>query len=138
MAARIPRLAKFLSLPTKSPQNLIQSSLKRHNQDFLRKQRLSSISALPRAKIPHRSYSSRPSSKATPKSPENATENNNNKDDDMPDVLAGLKSIKMSRTTKAVVYTALTIMATVESVFWIKVLWAKFAPAQKDLDDGEN
>lgn len=55
----------------------------------------------------------------------------------MPDVFATLKSLNMSRTTKLVVYTALIIMATAESVFWIKVLWAKFGPAQKDLEDGQ-
>lgn len=136
MAARIPRLAKFLSMPT-TPQKPIQHSFKRHDQVFLCKSVISSVSASPKIKIPNRPYSTQPSSsnKTIPKSPENATEHNNN---DMPDVLAGLKSIKMSRTTKVVVYTALTIMATVESVFWIKVLWAKFGPAQEDLEDGQN
>jgi hypothetical protein len=133
MAARIPRLAKLLSL-----QNPIQHSFKRQHQTFLRKSIISSVSASPGIKTPHRSYSTQPpsSNKTTPKSSENATEDNNN--NDMPDVLAGLKSIKMSRATKLVVYTALTIMATVESVFWIKVLWAKFGPAQKELEDEQN
>lgn len=135
MAARIPRLAKALSLSTTPPQNLIRSSFKRHDQFFLHK---SILSASPRARIPHRSYSTQPSSsnKTTPESPENSTEHNNN-NDDMPDVFATLKSLNMSRTTKLVVYTALIIMATAESVFWIKVLWAKFGPAQKDLEDGQ-
>lgn len=132
MAARTPRLAKLLLLPT-TPQVSVRNSF-RANRIVFSKSIKSPASVSPNLEALYRSYSTQPpSNKTTPKNPENATEHN----DDMPDVLAGLRSIKMGRTTKIIVYTALTIMATMESVFWMKVLWAKFGPAPKDLEDGQ-
>jgi hypothetical protein len=48
---------------------------------------------------------------------------------------ANWKELGGSRTVKIVVITALTIAGTVETIFWTKVLWAKFGPA-KVVDGG--
>ncbi|KAF2806447.1 uncharacterized protein BDZ99DRAFT_466021 [Mytilinidion resinicola] len=45
---------------------------------------------------------------------------------------ASLKELGATRTVKIVVIIALTIAGTAESIFWAKVLWAKFAPSSED------
>lgn len=37
-----------------------------------------------------------------------------------------------NRTGKVVVIACLTVVATVESIFWVKVLWAKFSPSREN------
>lgn len=39
-----------------------------------------------------------------------------------------------SKRVRLVVITALVIYGTLESIFWMQVLWAKFGPAPKDED----
>jgi hypothetical protein len=41
------------------------------------------------------------------------------------------KELGANRTVKIVVIVALSVAATAESVFWVKVLWAKFGPETK-------
>ncbi|KAF2490076.1 hypothetical protein BU16DRAFT_531416 [Lophium mytilinum] len=48
---------------------------------------------------------------------------------------ASLKELGANRTVRIVVIIALTIAGTAESIFWAKVLWAKFGPSPKDQGD---
>jgi hypothetical protein len=41
------------------------------------------------------------------------------------------KDLGANRTVKIVVITVLMIFGTLESIFWVKVLWAKFGPAPR-------
>lgn len=36
-----------------------------------------------------------------------------------------------NRTIKVVVVACLTVIATIESIFWVKVLWTKISPASE-------
>ena len=46
----------------------------------------------------------------------------------------------MNRSTRAIVMTFLVIYGTFESIFWTRLLWAKFgpAPAREELDVDDN
>lgn len=52
---------------------------------------------------------------------------------DQPEIpTASFGELGASKTVKIVVIVVLSIFGTMESIFWIKVLWAKFGPAPKD------
>jgi hypothetical protein len=42
----------------------------------------------------------------------------------------------MSPKIRLFVIACLTVFATIESIFWVKVLWAKFAPVSNDEEEG--
>ena len=50
-----------------------------------------------------------------------------------------LKDLGANRATKTVVVIALSVLATMESIFWIKVGWRRFGPRTEDdiLADGK-
>jgi len=43
---------------------------------------------------------------------------------------ASFKDLGANRTVKVVVYVSLGVIATVESVAWGKLLWARFGPEE--------
>ena len=43
-----------------------------------------------------------------------------------------LEDLGANRTVRVVVMASLSIIATMESLFWIKVAWAKFGPSKED------
>ena len=45
-----------------------------------------------------------------------------------------LQELGANRTVRVVVVASLSIIATMESLFWIKVAWAKFGPSKEDGD----
>ncbi|KAM3075797.1 hypothetical protein ACMFMG_007924 [Clarireedia jacksonii] len=59
-----------------------------------------------------------PQPKSKPKSSENPG----------PMPTAGFKDLGATRTVKIVVITCLSIAGTMESIFWFKMLWAKYGP----------
>lgn len=48
-----------------------------------------------------------------------------------------LKELGANRTVKIVVIIALTIGGTAETIFWAKMLWAKFGPGEKEEEEDE-
>lgn len=44
------------------------------------------------------------------------------------------KGLGASRTVKTTVVVCLSILGTMETAFWVKVLWAKFYPAKEEGD----
>ena len=44
-----------------------------------------------------------------------------------------LKELGINRTAKIVIFVALSIAGTVETIFWIKVIWRKF-DGSKEVD----
>ncbi|KAH8701616.1 hypothetical protein BGW36DRAFT_355770 [Talaromyces proteolyticus] len=96
-------------------------------------------SRLPMQRL-HR-YSTQPSSnKRTPKTAQSEKNESHsfNQTNYSPDILSHLKSLRMSRTTKVIVYTALAIVGTMETVFWIKVLWTKFGSGNENSTEERN
>jgi len=51
--------------------------------------------------------------------------------------MSKLTELGANRTVKIVVIMALMIAGTAESIFWGKLLWAKFAPEDGKEDEGE-
>jgi len=43
-----------------------------------------------------------------------------------------LEGLGANRTVKYVVYGALSVLGTIETVFWVQTLWAKFSPSRED------
>jgi hypothetical protein len=50
---------------------------------------------------------------------------------------ANFKDLGANRTVKIVVYSFLGVVATLESIAWMRFLWAKFGPAPKEGGEGE-
>lgn len=44
------------------------------------------------------------------------------------------KDLGASRTVKVVVITCISVLATLESYFWMRVIWEKFGPAEEDIE----
>jgi hypothetical protein len=47
------------------------------------------------------------------------------------------ENLGTNRTTKVVVIVCLTVAGTIESIFWVKVLWAKISPSPKEESNPE-